>query len=162
MSTKACFHSTQAAWSPGGPKPEKPSGSLPKAAGVPGTAQHRYPALAPRGFGFLLQQQKIHIPMVLAKSSVGRRGPEKGLTYGHCKRKSEKLKKEKKSAVWSVKGRVLRWWLLFVIFLQQFHFWGSKICKCYVKAFSKWLDEGFLLLGCCTPGTHWDGRIKIN
>lgn len=95
MSTKECFHSTQAAWPPGGPKPETPSGSLPKAAGVPRTAQHRYLAPAPREFGFLLQQQKIHIPMVLAKSSVGRRGPEKGLTYGRRERKGEKLKEKK-------------------------------------------------------------------
>lgn len=40
--------------------------------------------------------------------------------------------------------------------------WSSKILKHRRQSFSEWLDEGFFCFGCCTLGTHWSGRIKIN
>lgn len=92
--------------------------------------------------------KKMCISRVLSKRTMGRLEPEHRLTFSHCRRKGEKLgegggKATKKQVEWGVKGRVLYgffpfFFLFFVFFLlQQRLFWRSKICKCYVKAFSK-------------------------
>ena len=40
--------------------------------------------------------REMCISRVLAERTMGWREPEKGLTYGHCKRKDEQLKKKEK------------------------------------------------------------------
>lgn len=87
----------QTAWPPGGPKPENHQAPFQRrlgSLGQPSTGTWSHP---PENlFGFFLQQQKNMYPDGSRQKLCGQEGPEKGPTYGHCKGKGEKLKKEKK------------------------------------------------------------------
>ena len=159
MSTKECYLSPEEAWPPASQRGHKaPLQGQQESLGQPRPRPQSIGVSPPAA-------REIRISRFsLKKKTVDQREPEKGLTYGHCKRKIEKLKKreKKKQVGWKNVGECRRFFFFFFS-LPQFLFRRSEICKCYVKAFSKCLlDGGFLLWGCCTPGTHWDGRIKIN
>lgn len=53
-------------------------------------------------------------------------------------------------------------WFGFLFFCSSFSFGDLKSASVTSKLSPNDLMRVFLLLGCCTPGTHWDGRIKIN
>lgn len=78
------------------------------------------------------------------------------------KEENEKLKKEREkeeTSGWkNVGGRVS----VIFFFLPQFLFGDLKSASVTSKLSPSVLMRVFCCGGCCTPGTHWDGRIKIN